>query len=99
MECNRRFHFTIYDAAGSKYTVNMIQSLWELAERYRYRYVFFKDQGAVIQSEHQQILDACHARDRKKLRDAIVYHMHQTLLGVQKYIESAHRNGAEAAAE
>jgi DNA-binding GntR family transcriptional regulator len=44
MEFNRQFHFVIYDAGGSRYLSNIIANLWELAERYRYRYVFLKDQ-------------------------------------------------------
>lgn len=86
MQANRDFHFIIYDAAGSKYLSNMIGTLWELAQRYRYRYVFFKDQAAVIQKEHQAILDACHERNSKALRDAVVYHMNQTYAGVRDYI-------------
>lgn len=89
MESNHRFHFLIYDTAGSRYLSNMITGLWELAERYRYRYVFLKDQASVIQSEHQAILDACHAKDSKRLRDSIIYHMQQTLAGVKGYILSA----------
>jgi len=88
MDCNRRFHFTIYDAAGSRYLSNMIGSVWELAERYRFRYIFFKDQASIIQGEHQAILDACIARDKDRLRDVIVHHMHQTLVGVRNYIIS-----------
>ncbi len=53
MDFNRQFHFVIYDAIGSRYYRNMIISLWDLAERYRYRYVFLKDQGAAIQREHR----------------------------------------------
>jgi DNA-binding GntR family transcriptional regulator len=87
-ECNHRFHFTIYEAAGSRYLSNMITSLWELAERYRFRYVFLHDQATVIQDEHQQILDACRARKKDQLRDAIAYHMHQTMVGVKGYILS-----------
>jgi len=83
---NRTFHLRIYDAAGSNYLSDMIQSLWVLAERYRYRYLFLKDQARNIQAEHRAILDACHARDRKQLRDAIVDHMNQTLAGVRGYI-------------
>jgi DNA-binding GntR family transcriptional regulator len=83
---NRRFHFIIYDAAGSHHLSNIIASLWELAERYRYRYILLKDQGPIIQAEHQTILDACRERDGKKLRDAIVHHMNQTLNGVRTYI-------------
>lgn len=91
-ESNRRFHLIIYHAAGSKYLVNMITSLWDLAERYRYRYFFFKDQAAVIQVEHQAILDACHQRQKEDLRNAIIAHLNQTLVGIRRYIESAETN-------
>jgi DNA-binding GntR family transcriptional regulator len=84
---NRRFHFMIYDAAGSTYLSNMIASLWDLAERYRYRYVLFKDQAEVIQAEHLRILEACRAHNSKDLRENIIYHMNQTLNGIRSYIE------------
>jgi DNA-binding GntR family transcriptional regulator len=84
---NRQFHFIIYEAAGSTYLSGMIASLWDLADRYRYRYVFFKDQAAVIQAEHKQILDACHSHDPKVLREAIIYHMNQTLNGIRSFGE------------
>ena len=90
-QLNRRFHFLIYDAAGSTYLSGMIASLWDLAERYRYRYIFFKDQTTVIQGEHQAILDACHARDCKALREALIFHMNQTLNGVRRVIEQNQR--------
>ncbi|PJF27194.1 MAG: GntR family transcriptional regulator [Phototrophicales bacterium] len=83
---NRAFHLTIYDTAGSQYLSDMIHSLWELAERYRYRYLFLKDQAEEIQAEHRAILNACYARDRKQLRDAVIYHLNQTLIGVRAYI-------------
>jgi DNA-binding GntR family transcriptional regulator len=89
---NRQFHFIIYDSAGSSYLSGMIASLWDLAERYRYRYVFFKDQADVIQAEHKKILVACHARDPKALREAIIYHMNQTLSGIRSFVEqNAHK--------
>ena len=56
-------------------------------ERYRYRYVFFRDQTAVIQSEHKAILEACHAHDSKTLRETIIYHMNQTLHGIRSFVE------------
>jgi DNA-binding GntR family transcriptional regulator len=91
-DLNRQFHFLIYDAAGSTYLSNMISGLWELAERYRYRYVLFKDQAAVIQAEHQAILNACHAHDSKALREAIVFHMNQTLNGIRSVVERSHQS-------
>jgi DNA-binding GntR family transcriptional regulator len=87
-QTNHDFHFIIYRAAGSKYLVSMITNLWDLALRYRHRYMFLKDQAAVIQAEHQIILDACHAHDAKALRDAMTNHMHQTYIGVRRYVLS-----------
>lgn len=86
---NRQFHFLIYDAAGSYHLSNMVSGLWDLAERYRYRYVYLKDQSHVIQAEHKAILDACHARDSKALREAIIYHMNQTLNGIRSFVEQS----------
>lgn len=83
---NRSFHFTIYQAADNPYLLDMIETLWDLAERYRYRYLLFRDQAATIQAEHRAILDACYAHDAAALREAIIYHMHQTLLGVKNYL-------------
>ena len=91
MRLNREFHFVIYDASGSRYLSNIIASLWELSERYRYRYMFIKDQGASIQQEHQAITQACRAHDSKLLRDAILHHMQQTLTGIRGYIEREQR--------
>jgi DNA-binding GntR family transcriptional regulator len=89
---NRHFHFLIYDAAGSYHLSNLISGLWDLAERYRYRYVYLKDQSHVIQAEHQAILNACQARDSKALREAIIYHMNQTLNGIRSFVEQSRVN-------
>jgi DNA-binding GntR family transcriptional regulator len=86
MVFNRRFHFVIYDAAGSRYLSNIIAGLYDLAERYRYRYVFIKDQGDAIQREHRTIIEACRAHDPKALRDAVIDHMQRTLDGIQSYM-------------
>ncbi|MBZ0288427.1 MAG: GntR family transcriptional regulator, partial [Anaerolineae bacterium] len=92
MEFNRQFHFVIYNESRSRYLTNIIISLWDLAERYRYRYVFLKDQGEVIQREHRAIIAACEARDSKQLRDAIIYHMQRTLVGIQAYMANESRD-------
>jgi DNA-binding GntR family transcriptional regulator len=86
---NRIFHFVIYDAAGSNYLSNLIGGLWDLAERYRYRYLLLRDQGQAIQTEHRTILDACATHDPKALRDAIIQHMRHTLTSLKAQIEQA----------
>lgn len=85
-ELNHDFHFTIYNAVGSRYLINMITTLWELAERYRYRYLFLRDRSETIQAEHREILAACQAHDKSRLRNAIIHHMQQTMIGIRSYI-------------
>ena len=63
-----------------------------VAERYRYRFVFLKDQSDIIQQEHRSIIDACQAQDPKALRDAIVNHMQKTLEGIQTYMNDNHHH-------
>jgi DNA-binding GntR family transcriptional regulator len=86
MAYNREFHFVIYNAAKSRYLTNLITGLWDLAERYRYRYLLLRDQGEAIQREHRIIIEACHQRDAKALRNAIIMHMQHTLQSLRTHI-------------
>lgn len=88
-DANRDFHFTIYEANHNSYLTNMIASMWDLAERYRYRYLVLRDQSDVIQQEHQMILDACRERNAPKLRDAIIVHMNRTFQGISGHLSNA----------
>jgi DNA-binding GntR family transcriptional regulator len=83
---NRDFHFTIYNRVPSQYLLNMITAQWELAERYRSRYVMLQDRGATIQQEHRAIVGACYARDAENARTQIVHHLNQTLHGIRDYV-------------
>lgn len=85
-EANRAFHFRIYNANHNSYLTNMIASMWDLAERYRFRYLVLRDQSEVIQREHQTILDACRSADAAALRDAIVAHMNRTFEGIRNHL-------------
>ncbi|MAS37808.1 MAG: hypothetical protein CL610_27685 [Anaerolineaceae bacterium] len=95
MSSNRAFHFVIYDAPASRYLSNMIAGLYDLAERYRYRYMYLNDQGTDIQREHRMILEACKARDAKALRNAIISHMQHTLISIRDYIDHEATNLTE----
>jgi DNA-binding GntR family transcriptional regulator len=90
MTYNRTFHLTIYQAGTNRYLVNVILSLWDLAERYRYRYMYLHDQGARVQAEHQLIIDACRAHDKETLRQICILHMQHTLEGIKRFIEATH---------
>jgi len=92
---NRQFHFTICRAAGSHHAMNSIISLWDLSERYRYRYMFIHDQGQAIKREHRIILEACVARDGQRLQQAIIFHMNQTRDGIKLYLQRSQGFEAE----
>jgi DNA-binding GntR family transcriptional regulator len=87
---NHKFHFAIYSAAGSAYLCNAIATLWDLAVRYRFRYLMLKDQAEIIRQEHLEILNACRAHDGDRLRKAIVAHMYRTMQGIKEHLLAAH---------
>jgi DNA-binding GntR family transcriptional regulator len=93
MTSNREFHFTIYNALENEYLTNMIAVLWDLAERYRYQYLFQRDQASTIKAEHRAIFDACRARAPQVLEDAIVNHMRRTLREVKSHFFKYVGNG------
>ncbi|MCU0513584.1 MAG: GntR family transcriptional regulator [Anaerolineae bacterium] len=80
---NHTFHFIIYNAAGNKYLAEMIAGLWELAERYRFRYQFVQGQHDLINAEHQAILEAAQNHDAPRLQRMIEQHIQQTLVGLR----------------
>jgi DNA-binding GntR family transcriptional regulator len=57
-DAHRRFHFTLYEASGSRWLVRLIHPLWENSERYRIASLLTRsiDDRRI---EHQRILDAC----------------------------------------
>ena len=60
---NRQFHLRIYSALNNQHLLQVIRSLWERSELYRYRYMFVTREHERIHQEHQGILDACRLRD------------------------------------
>lgn len=84
---NRRFHFIIYSAAHNHHLTDMLSSLWDMAERYRYRYQYILDEHATVNADHQEIVEACAAHDAERLRTAIDNHILRTLSGMRQLAE------------
>ncbi|GAA1874785.1 GntR family transcriptional regulator [Pseudonocardia ailaonensis] len=57
-EANRRFHFTLFDAAGMPRMAELIRVLWESTDRYRSRYFADERHRDRVDAEHQTIMDA-----------------------------------------
>jgi DNA-binding GntR family transcriptional regulator len=57
-EANRRFHFTLFDAAGMPRLAQMIRVLWESTDRYRSLYFSSAPHRRRVDTEHRQIMQA-----------------------------------------
>lgn len=60
-EAHARFHFTLYEAAGSPWLVRLIRPLWENSERYRIASLHARGRKSIEERrvEHERILEAC----------------------------------------
>jgi DNA-binding GntR family transcriptional regulator len=57
-EANRRFHFTVFDAASMPRMAQMIRVLWETTDRYRSLYYADARHRERVDVEHTAIVDA-----------------------------------------
>lgn len=75
-ELHTDFHFALYAASGSEWLLRLIRPLWQNSERYRIASLYERASLERRRREHQQILDACGARDpagaEAGLRDHLV---------------------------
>lgn len=68
MTRNREYHMHIYGVMGNRHLLQVIESLWERSELYRYRFMFVLQNADAIHREHDAIYaalrdgDAAHAR-------------------------------------
>lgn len=60
---NRRFHFTLFEAAGMPRLANFIRILWDATEAYRSLYFAEQAHLRLINREHRAILKAIRAGD------------------------------------
>ena len=62
-QANRRFHFTLFDAAGMPRMAELIRMLWEATDRYRSVYFATPRHRRRVNAEHRSIVDAVVRRD------------------------------------
>lgn len=60
---NRRFHFSLFDAAEMPRLSNFVRMLWESTDPYRSMYFSSGENRRVVNEEHRSIMRAISARD------------------------------------
>lgn len=62
-EANRRFHFTVLEAAGMPRLTRLVRTLWDATDAYRARYYGSADSRERVHNEHRAMLTAIRAGD------------------------------------
>jgi DNA-binding GntR family transcriptional regulator len=74
---HQRFHFALYEGAGSRWLMRLITPLWESSERYRISIVR-KGRFDMRQSEHEAIFAAVADHESELAADLLHDHLSQT---------------------
>lgn len=72
---NRRFHFTVFEAAEMPQLVRVLRILWDSSDRYRVRYLMSPENRRLVHDQHHRMMRAVAARDVDTFLDES--HMHR----------------------
>lgn len=85
---NEEFHRRLNEAAGRPRLVTMISTLRDASSTYIHMYVLRQDRDERSNDDHQQILEACRARDPKQARAAVSHHLRHTASELATFINA-----------
>jgi DNA-binding GntR family transcriptional regulator len=86
---NRRFHFTLFDAADMPRMADMIRVLWESTDRYRSLYFSTRQHRLRVNAEHREILAAVREHDAPAATTLLRAHRERALRALKETFESA----------
>jgi DNA-binding GntR family transcriptional regulator len=82
---NRRFHATIYRASHNPVLIELLDSLWDRADRYRRAGVFLARDVNVL-SEHRAIVDAVIGRRAEEAEQLMREHLRHSSEAIERHI-------------
>ncbi|WP_336965621.1 GntR family transcriptional regulator [Sphingobium aquiterrae] len=86
---NRAFHLALLKPSGQAITVNILERLHVLSERYVRKHLEPLGRDERANEEHRRILDAWLAKDLDTLRALVVAHIQQTLDDLRQQLAAA----------
>lgn len=84
---NHDFHVRIYSVLDNPHLTQVIQTLWERSELYRFRYMFMTRDTESIHQEHEGILEACRSGDQKLAKQRAQEHIYLTQRGLHDQLK------------
>lgn len=76
---NKRFHFTVFDAAGMPRMAEMIRVLWDSTDRYRSVYYASSEHRRRVNAEHRAIMTAVANGEAETAASLLREHRHHAL--------------------
>lgn len=83
---NRRFHFTLFEAADLPRFVRIIRQLWDSSDPYRSLYYVSNEHRDDVDKEHRQILRAARRRDAERLVKLMDQHRDHAIAELKKML-------------
>ena len=84
---NRRFHFTLLEAASMPHLQRLIRLLWDASDHYRAAYYLDPANRRRVRSEHRRILDAAKDQDATALVQALDEHRRHAIEGLGELLK------------
>lgn len=92
-DANRRFHFTLFEAAGMPRLVHLLGLLWDSTAAYRSVYYDDPVQRARFETEHREIIEAVRRRDARGLVRLLNVHRDASIDSLRQAISDLNRGG------
>lgn len=84
---NRRFHFTIFEAAGMPRLQHQILLLWDASDPYRSIYFFEDENRDTVNREHREIMELVRAGAVDELLGSLQRHRSNAISGLHRILE------------
>lgn len=88
-EANRRFHFTLIEAARMPRLARIIRILWDATDAYRSLYYSEPGHRSHVHDEHVAVMDAVRRGDADSAIDLLRQHRERAVTAVAEVLESA----------
>jgi DNA-binding GntR family transcriptional regulator len=91
VEMNNEFHLRLYQASGMLRLCSMIANLRDSSSTYIHMFAAHDLPEHRADDDHQEILDACTARNVRRARKAIAAHINHTVNGLVRFIQESQK--------
>lgn len=86
---NRRFHFTVFEAADMPQLARVLRILWDSSDRYRSRYLSSPENRQLVREQHRRILKSIQNRDVQMVNEEMRLHRKHAIKALAHAVNAA----------